>query len=241
MEKSIAICVVTNNSYWESRYCIENLLAKTKLRFRLYVVDNGSKDTRIKDYCRKLCIDHKGYFKELPEVVSLSVAWNHAMKIVGEDKCVLFPLNCLVNHNWLEDLYYYHEVIQNVGCIGIRNGFEKLHFMPLVHSNINSQEDPLENVFISSNNSIEGVMMFDPKILLETGYLDTQLHFTGCEFLEWVFRVSALGVQNIYIRNQTLIHLHLRNEILFPKKSKDAIEELRINIEAMVKKQMFKK
>lgn len=241
MVKQISVCIVTHNSYWETRYCIENLMAKTNMPYRLYIIDNASTDVRIKDYCRKVCVQNKGYFKELKDCISLSEAWNHAIKIVGEDLCVLFPMNCLVNNNWLEDLWSSHEVIQNVGCVAIRNGFEKLHFMPMVHSDVNSQEDPLKNVFISSNNSVEGVMMFDPKILHQTGYLDTQLQFRGCEFLEWVFRVSALGFQNIYIRNQTLIQLHLNNDVLFPKKSKDAIDELRINIEAMVKKQMFKK
>ena len=209
--------------------------------FRLYIIDNASKDQRIKDYCKKLCLDKKGYFKALPEVVSLSVAYNYALKIVGEDKCVLFPLNCLVNNNWLEDLYFYHQVIQNIGCVAIRNGFEKLDFMPVLHTDINSDEDPLKNVFISSNNSVEGLFMFNHKVLNETGYLDTLLSFKGCEILEWVFRVSALGLQNIYIRNQTLIRVNLDNAVLFPSKSIDAVNELKLNIEAMVKKQMFKK
>ncbi len=240
MECSVGVCVVVHNSYFETRYCIENLIAKTKVKFRWYIVNNGSTDSRIIDYCRKLCADSGGYFKSI-EQSPVSVAYNHVVRIVGEEFMVIFPTNYLVNKNWLEDLIHFYKNIDNTGAVSIRTGFEKLSFVPLLHKSETEPEDKLLNVHLNDNNIVDGIMFLKPEILLQTGHLDEHIKNSGYELIELCFRISAHGFHNFYIRNQNVIKLLLSNEVLFPVRSKDGMHELKVHIEAMYKKKMFKK
>jgi hypothetical protein len=240
MKSSVGVCLLVNNSYYETRYCIENLLAKTNYKFRFYIIDNGSTDARITDYCRKLCNDTQGYFSAI-EQKSYSVAYNLALRICTEDYLVIFPVNCLVNKNWLEDLIHDAERINNSGALSIRSGFEKVSFVPLLHKSETEPEDKLLNVHLNENNIVDGLMCFKSKILLETGYLDEHIVNSGFELIELSFRIGAHGFHNFYIRNQNLIKLHLANEVLFPLRSKNGIQELKVHINAMYKNRIFKK
>lgn len=241
MVKPIAVCILTNNLYFETRYVIENLIAKTKCKIRLYIFDNASTDQRIIEYCHNLCKETKGYFKALPKVESISEATNKMIKIIDQENCVLFPVNCLVNNNWLEDLLFYSKNIDNLGCISIRNTFEKVHLMPILHKTTSKPEDELKNIYITENNSVEGLMFFKRSIIDQIGLMDERLQYPGCDYLELCFRFSAHGYHNIYIRNQTLIKLNLDNQIIFPTKTKESVEELKQQIEIMYKNQKFKK
>jgi len=240
MESSVGLCLVVNNSYYETRYCIENLLAKTKYKFRFYIIDNGSTDGRIIEYCRKLCSESGGYFKSI-EQKSVSVAFNTALRIVGEDYSVVFPVNLLVNKNWLEDLIHDAQKINNSGALSIRTGFEKVSFVPLLHKSETEPEDTLLNIHLNENNIVDGLMCFKTEILKETGYFDEHIVNSGYELIELCFRIGAHGFHNFYIRNQNLIKLHLANEVLFPPRLKNGVEELKVHINAMYKKRMFKK
>ena len=240
MDSSVGVCIVVHNSYYETRYCIENLIAKTNVKFRWYIVNNGSTDSRIIEYCQKLCADSNGYFKSITQQ-SVSAAYNHIVRIVGEEFMVIFPVNHLVNKNWLEDLLHYSKTINNSGVVSIRTGFEKLSFVPLLHTSETDPEDKLLNVHLNENNIVDGVMFLKPKILLETGYLDEHITNSGYELIELCFRISAHGFHNFYIRNQNVIKLPLSNEVLFPLRSKGGMQELKLHIEAMYKKKSFKK
>lgn len=241
MSEEIAICLVTHNNYWITRYAIENLLSKTRCKTRLYIVDNGSDDSKIIDYCKSICDTTGGYFRQLPEKVSYSVAINNMIRIVYQKYCVLFPINSLVHKDWLEDLYHYHQIIDNPGCLAIRNGFEKLIFMPILHKCDSLPEDELRNILISENNVVEGLFMFEREKLTEIGFFDENLKHKGYEQSDFCFRFSATGLNNIYIRNQSLIKLHLQDDVLFPKRTKDGMNELKEQIDWMIKNQIFKK
>lgn len=240
MECSVGVCIVVHNSYLETRCCIENLIAKTNVKFRWYIVNNGSTDSRIIEYCQKLCAESGGYFKSITQQ-SVSAAYNTVVRIVGEEFAVIFPTNHLVNKNWLEDLIYYSKTINNVGAVSIRTGFEKLSFVPLLHKSETDPEDKLLNVHLNENNIVDGIMCLKTEILLETGCLDEHITNSGYELIELCFRISAHGFHNFYIRNQNVIKLPLSNEVLFPLRSKGGMQELKLHIEAMYKKKSFKK
>lgn len=242
MKESVAICIVTNNLYFETRYAIENLIAKTKYKFKLYIYENNSSDDRIKSFLVELIEKKKGHIILSESTVKKSKAINELLNVISEKYCVIFPINCLVHQNWLEDLIFNFNTIHNPGLIGIRNKSNDLHLTPILHHSPKKYEDKLKNVFLSDTNAIEGLFLFDKIICNEkVGLFNENFKHEGCEELEFSFRFSAQGFNNIYICKQTLIKLNLQNDILFIKKTKDSFSELKEEVKNIIKTQNFKK
>lgn len=242
MKKPIAVCLVTNNLYWETKYTIENLLVKTKLKVKLYIVDNASANPKTIELGREFCKKTKGNFFTLEHPQKIVSALNIALKHVKEEQCVIFPINYFVNTNWLEELIHFESKIINVGALGIRCQHEKINFVPILHENVHEMEDKLEHTWINPSNIVEGLFLINSKIIERVGILDENLKNTGAEFMEWMFRISASGYQNVYIRNQFAIKLdYIENLVIFPKKSKAALDELKTEAERLILIQNFKK
>jgi GT2 family glycosyltransferase len=168
----VAICIVTHNDFFVTKLTIERLLKKTGIKPRLYLVDNGSTDQRVIDFCAEICKQNAGYFKILKEQKGYSQALNEVLRIVYQKYCVVFPINAFVHENWLEDLIENMKSIPTVGISSIRHGGEKTHFMPLIHLCDSKPEDELRNVLITENNSVEGILCFDRNKCDTIGFFD---------------------------------------------------------------------
>ena len=242
MNNPIAVCIVTNNLHWETRYVIENLLSKTNLKVKLYILDNASANPKTIELGREMCTKTKGLFFSFEQPFKISTAFNFILKHVKEKQVVLFPVNCFVHKNWLDDLVHFSETIKNVGALSIRSTNENLELIPLLHENITAATDELKHTWTSKNNTVDGLIFFKKELLDKVGFLDENFKNTGTEIIEWLFRLSLTGHQNAYITNQSLIKLkHLENGVIFPPKSKAAINELKTEVERMIKVQTFKK
>ena len=237
----VGICVVVHNNYFTTRYALENLLDKTKVKTRLYIVDIASEEKHLSDFCMNLCSKTGGYYKLLPEKQTYAQALNKILSIVTQKYVVIFPVNAIVHHNWLEDLLYYQSIIPTVGINSIRSTFDNLHWMPLIHHCDSMPEDELKNVLITENNSVEGIMCFEKDRCYQIGLFDEKLQHQGFEQAEFCFRMASLGLNNIYIRKQTFVKALLGDEVLFPKKTKEGMSEFKTNVDWMIKNQMFKK
>jgi glycosyltransferase involved in cell wall biosynthesis len=242
MKESIAVCIVVNDLYFESRYVVENLINKTKLKFKLYVLDNASSDERVKEYYSKLCEKKKWLYQSSESKLNYSKALNTLLKLVTEDYIALIPVNCLLNSNWLEDLLSNIKTVDSSGLISIKNSIDKLFLVPVLHHSPKSYEDKLKNVYVSETNAVEGVLFFNKNICFEkVGFFNEKFENNGYEQIEFSYRFTKQGFNNIYIRKQSLIKLNLQNQIIFPKKTKDGFLELKEEIKNMAINQNFKK
>lgn len=239
--EEVAICVILHNDLFISRYSIDRMLSKTNVKTRLYIIDNGSDQDEITNHFQKLCNVNNGYFKALKQKISYSSAVNEALRIATQKYVVIFPINILVHQNWLEDLIHYQTVIPSIGVSSIKSMTEKTHFMPVIHKCDSKPEDDLLNVHITENNCVEGLMCFKTGLLNKVGFFDEKLQHKGFEQSEFCFRVASLGLNNIYIRKQSYVKIPWVNETLFPIKTKEGMEEFKMNVEWMIKNQMFKK
>jgi hypothetical protein len=237
----VAICIVTQNDFFTTKIVIERLLEKTNIKPRLYIVDNASTDQQLISYCFSVCSKNGGYLRILKEQKKYSEAINEMLRIVHQKYCVIFPTNILVNQNWLEDLIYNLKIVQSVGITSIKSGNEKLYFMPLLHKSEVLPEDELKNILITENNAVEGIMCFERSKFDHIGFFDEKLQHKGFEQAEFCFRTASMGMNNIYIRKQSCVKIPLSNEMLFPKKTKEGMDEFKANVEWMIKNQMFKK
>jgi len=237
----VGICIVTHNDFFTTKVAIDRLLKKTNIKPRVYIVDNGSTDQRVVNYCAEICSKNAGYFRIIKEGKNYSQAINEVLRIVTQKYCVVFPVNALVHQNWLEDLIHNLKSIPSVGIASIRSGNENVHFMPLLHNCDSMPEDELKNILITENNSIEGIMCFERSKFDHVGLFDEKLQHTGFEQAEFCFRTASLGMNNIYIRRQTCVKIPFGNDVLFPKKTKQGMDEFKMNVDWMIKNQMFKK
>ena len=237
----VGICIVTHNDFFTTKIVIDRLLEKTNIKPRLYIVDNGSTDQRLIDYCSEICKKGGGYFRIVKEAKNYSQSINEILRIVTQKYCVIFPVNAIVHQNWLEDLIHNLKSVPSVGIASIRSGNENVHFMPLLHKCDSMPEDELKNILITENNSIEGIMCFERSKFDQVGFFDEKLQHRGFEQAEFCFRTASLGMNNIYIRRQTCVKIPLGNDVLFPKKTKEGMDEFKMNVDWMIKNQMFKK
>lgn len=243
--QNISINIVVTDNYWESRYCIENLLSKTTLKPKIYIIDNGSKDDRVEKWSIEFCKEHKGYFKRLTETVSLEKEYNAFLKAMTllpslEDYICLLPCNLLVHQNWLESLYSSYTSCEDTGIVSIRTGEEKIALAPILHKAVKG-EDYLDNVWLSDNNSVEGLLFFKSDLLNKIGYFDENLNAIGFNVADFCFRASATGHKNFYTTKQTCVKTQIENELLFPAKTEDSYNVFKNEVERMVREQNYQK
>jgi hypothetical protein len=195
MQEEIAVCIITNGNDIETRYVIENMLIKTQLPISPFVYNEAGS---ICDSTNDL----------LTQVKNL----NHKY-------CVIFPANALVDENWLEDLLFNIKNVDKPGVVAIRNGSEKVTLTPILFS-----DDILTNVWMSDNNIIEGIMMFEvDKLTDDFGMFDKLFDHTGFQYAQFSLKFAFSGLNNFYIRKQTYFKINIKNEILYPKKNKDGV------------------
>lgn len=233
-----AVCLITNNNYLETRYCIENLMEKTSLNYRLQILDNGSTDSELVSYLTQLTKKNKGYFKHYQNPVSLSECYNFLLQTVYQENCVFFPTKYLVDDNWLEDLITSLETIQSCGVACIRPIDTKIVFTPLLHNSFEQEDDYLENV-IQTRDKINTVIAFKRNIIETVGTFDQNLNSPSFELSEFCFRVKLNGFNNYYIRQQSCYPMPLKNEILFPEITSENIANFKQAIETMYKVKTF--
>jgi hypothetical protein len=236
--KTIAICLITNNNYLETRYVIENLMLKTACKYRLQIVDNGSTDTDLKDYLKHLTTKNKGYLKEFPSVKPLAECYDFLLQTVYQDICVFFPTNCLVNNRWLEDLVTNINAVANSGIVGIRPNGTQIRFTPVLHNSYTKEDDYLENIIICPE-KINTVVAFKKSCIEESGNFDKGLGAEGYELSEFAFRIKINGYVNCFIKNQTCHLIPIENEVLFPKPTPDKFQKFKNAIQTMFKVRKF--
>lgn len=233
---SLAVFIVVNNFYQQTKFCIENLCKKTNIDLKLHILDNGSKDKRVTEYLEKLCLEKKWKLTKKEQPVKLSEAYNTIMQSIDSKFYCVFPLNVIVNKNWAERLIFEYQNCQEAGVISIKNGEEELKFLPILYS-----DDYVKNVWLSEDNTIEGIMFTEKEKILKVGLFDEKNKIQGFEQKDWSFRFSGNGFKNFYINQNSCIKLEYNNEILFPTKNKDSQKNFKEEIERMVKCLNFKK
>lgn len=235
-----AVCLITNNNYLETRYCIENLMLKTSYNYRLHILDNGSSDSELQGYLQYIAKTKNGYYKHYEEPKSIAECYNFLLQTVYQENCVFFPVNSLVDYDWLEDLITSLNTIQNCGVACIRPIDTKIIYTPLLHNSFEQEDDYLENV-ISTRDKINTIVAFKRSIIDEVGIFDAYLDSAGFEISEFCFRSKLNGYNNYYIRKQSCYPMQLDNEVLFPKITKENVDKFKEAIDTMYKVKTFKK
>lgn len=240
MMKEVGVCLVVNDCYHETKYCIENLTSKTRYNIRLHILDNGSEDARVTEYLKEISKDNKCFFIRVEKPLPLGEAYNMIIQYSYQEYCCIFPINILVNDLWCEELVSEYTDSENAGVISIRSGRENVSLSTIMHKSENP-EGRMKNVWFTSNNAVDGILFFAREHLEKTGMFDIRLNAEGYETAEFTFRFAAHGMNNYYIAKHTCSKVDIENKYLFPKKTLEGAKIVKDEIEVMVKTKHFKK
>jgi hypothetical protein len=209
-------------------------------KFRLHILDNNSSDVELLNYLEDITKDiKKGYLYKQNQQLSLSDCYNLLFTTCQESICVLFPVNCIVDNYWLEDLISSINSIENPGCVCIKPLANKIEYSPVLTNNFKG-ENILENV-IQTSEQINSVIAVKSEVVTQVGKIDSDLNATGFELSEFALRVKVNGFNNFYIRKQSVFKIPFENSILFPEITKQNIKKFKETVNLMFKYKRFKK
>lgn len=222
----VAICIVANSSFYETVYAIENLVANTKVPFKLYIYNLNP---RLKTYF-ELLISHVCDCEIIDytsdnENVTLGMIYNNFLEAASEKYGVIFPTNAVVNKNWLMELKYAYENYENSGCISIKQNVADLKLSALLFT---GEEDEMKTVYVNRNNYFTDFVFFQFHKCVANGighFHISGLH--GLEIAEWSFRWFASGMNNYFIKYQNAIRLKVTDNFLYPEIDKKTVSNFK--------------
>lgn len=239
-ETNTAVCIVVKDNLNEASLVIENLLAKTQASFTLYIMDNNSQDAQFIKYIDGVIKKNKGVSIKLSQHTLLPICYNQLLEQVIEENIILFPINCIVDFSWLEDLLTELNTLSNPGVACIRPAGTKLTYEAVLQNSFSKGEDAI-GLILSLNPKINTVIGFKRSILEQVGKFDTTNKFYGLEVSEWAVRSSVMLFNNFYVRKQACFQLPIKNEWLFPEVTEEKFNNFKESIKAMSKLKNFKK
>lgn len=207
--KKVSICMLTIDRYWMTRYSIENLIEKA-LRFEddkfepvveieLLILDNGSKDQRVIDYCK----DIADVFIQHDTNIGVAAGFNELFRKSTGDYICLVGNDIVLHEGWLEDLIQYNNRIDKSGITAIHCVLDKGEYTPLPAND----GDLLVKVWAPKTNIVYGTCLFKRELLQSVGAFDENFGLYGCEDSQLAWRVSQSGYHNYYLPNQYSTHI----------------------------------
>ncbi len=246
--KKVSVCIYLNKDYGGTIYSFEKcgfdrikkesdfVIEDTPIEYlnvidgieiELLVAYTKDTDNRLIDYFnaisdRMIEVTNDDKYND---VVSDAMAYNRLfLKANCDFICILKPYVFLAN-NWLVELMFYHETINNSGVISICSKLSNLDYLPLPTKEIES----LQRIFIPKDNLVNpnGICFFLRQHLFLVGAFDESVKFIqGDEINQFQIRSTNNWLYNYYIPTQSCIVIQAQNNIdyMYISESKQNIE-----------------
>lgn len=201
--------------YWMGRYVLEHILSNCGIDrndYELIILDNGSKDNRTIEYLSNIA----DTFIKSEENIGCAKGFNKLFRLAKGDYICLIGNDILLSDGWLKELIYYNETIENSGICGVYCEGEKGN---LVNKNGH-------DVYMRPSNTIDGITLFNRKLLDIVGGFNEAFGMFGFEDNEFSYRVSMAVYLNYYIPFTYSTHLgfDLNKDTEYRKMKNKAIE-----------------
>jgi len=201
----VSLLLLTLDRYQMTKYCLNNLLAKTGFPdFELLVMDNGSTDKRTVNLTSEesFPLVKKGSLIQNETNIGIAAGFNQLLrKAQGEYICFLSN-DIFVYENWLSELIHYNNEIDKAGMTTIFCDGDKGTFSPLLNS-----RDEFTHVWKPTKNITRGISLINRMALEDVGAFDEKLGIYGREREQYALRLANLNYNNFYIPNNFSVHL----------------------------------
>tara|TARA_R110000868_G_scaffold135181_1_gene347489 strand:+ start:271 stop:999 length:729 start_codon:yes stop_codon:yes gene_type:complete len=239
-ENEVAIFMVTNDNFFETRYCIENLIQKTNVAFRLYILNFNTTDKEFISFLNHLPETVNCFVTHLTKT-TMGETYNKMLDMVYQKYIVFMPYNALVNDNWIVDLIHSYNCIENSGCISIKSSTENLYLTSVLFKTIDKPKDEMRTVYANQTNTLKDFLFFGKDRLLKVGKISYVNDLNGLELSEFSFRFLGHGYINYYLKYQSCLRLRVEDELVFPTITETSKNKLKEQIEIMVNLEQYKK
>jgi GT2 family glycosyltransferase len=208
----VSLLLLTHDRYQMTKYCLENLLEKTiGVEFKLYILDNGSNDKRVRDYIDLYMSDNPPVkCKNMAHIsitksdknIGIAAGFNYLLKKVDTPKVCFLTNDILVKEDWLLDLVHYNKQVDKSGLTSIYCEGDRGAFSPLL-----TQNDMFTHVWQPLNKVTSGISLINSSALELVGEFDETLGIYGREREQFAKRLNFLGLYNYYVPNQSSTHI----------------------------------
>ena len=239
-ENEVGIFMVTNDNFFETKYCIENLIQKTKSPFRLYILNFNTSDKEFISFLNHLPLIANCFITHLTRT-TMAQAYNKMLDMAYQKYIVFMPYNALVNDNWIIDLIHSYNCIENSGCISIKYTTENLYLTSVLFSTMASSKDQMRTVYANKTNTIKDFIFFGKDRLSKVGKISNVDDLNGLELSEFSFRFLGHGYINYYLKYQSCVRLKVKDELVFPEITEISKTKFKQQIQIMVNLEQYKK
>lgn len=207
-----SIIILTQNSLRYTKECIDNILAYTKNKYELIIVDNASTDGTVQ------------YLKSLENVTLItnnsnrgfSGGCNQGFHEANGEFIVLLNNDTIVTEGWLSNLIKWLESDENIGIVGPRSNFV-LPQQAVANVTYKSMKKMQEFAAQwAESNSGKGFavdylsgfcMAFRKELLKQIGGFDERYYPGYFEDIDFSIRTSIFG-KKLWVANNVYIHHH---------------------------------
>lgn len=236
----VSVCLVLNSDYYGTIHSFESsgfsviedkkefitkdapkeyLNVIGEVEVELLVAVTPSTDRRLIDYFTPIASALHEYY----EPTNLGEIYNNLFRKASHDFVCIFNPYIFLQQHWLQELIYYHQLIQNSGVVSICDDTNKVDFEPLPCKDL----EVFTNVFVPKNDLIDyrGVCLFWRQHLYLIGAFDeNKLLFGGDHLNQFQLRcIAKEKLKNFYIPSQSCIMLRkwieVSETILEPSKN----------------------
>lgn len=191
----ISVALVINENFKDTNL-IEDALNVSGTACELLVFNNGCRDINLINSLK----ERANLFLEGGIIVStFGTCLNELIVKASGEYIFVFNKFGYFQDNWLRDLAFFHDQIQNIGCVGIS-------ILPKVTDYAISVDDELVFCYYPEESEITGNILFSNDKLIEIGGFDLGLNSNQC-ITEFAFRLKQSTFINLFTPNLSYIEL----------------------------------
>jgi len=213
------IIVVAYNSWDLTEKCIESILNKTKVKYRIIFINNCSTDDTDEKFIEKYINNKKIEYVKTDKNEGCGIGRNYGLKKIDKDcnYVIILDNDIIVTPNWDIKLIKFMEEHPEVGLCGPCTNFAG---SPQLIKNIGSLKTEEEIDDFSMNYKhvvpftyapekwpvIGFCMVIRKKVIDDIGFFDENFKFYGCEDNDFCYRVEKNGWKLAYVYTTFIYH-----------------------------------
>ena len=170
---------------------------------------------------------------EVDDIKNIAKTYNRLFLECGNEYVCVINNRTFVGIGWLNELYAYSKLVNNVGCVSLISNLLSCEYISL----LSSDGDSMVGVYLPNQEYFDvfGILFFLRQHLYYVGALDSNDNCKNYVFEQWQMRCARMGFNNFAIPNETCIY--------FPKnvneRTNAELLKVKEGVEDMRKRQNF--
>jgi GT2 family glycosyltransferase len=190
--------------------CVRSVLDKTRVKSRLIIVDNGSKDPEVGEYLKTITGSETVKVEEMfnRENLGFAAGMNEGMKLSTAPFVCLLNNDCVVTDGWLEELIAVAESSSDIGLVNPQSN--TFGCRPPEGLSIEKHAASLaakKGKFVELGHAIGFACLIKREVIEEIGYLDEEYKGVCYEDTDFSIRARRAGFISVMAEGAYVFHV----------------------------------